>query len=89
MQTFIPMKLKWRLKQLRELHPNKPTQLDMANYLGIREHNYNRLEMMQTVSVKYETIEKLCDFFNCTPNDLFVIIEEKPITTEKNYLSSG
>ena len=69
----ISMELNYDLKKLREIHPNKPTQRNMADYLGMTEVNYNKLEMKRTKSIRYDILEKLCDYFDCTPNELFGI----------------
>ena len=37
--------------------------------------NYTVINSMinnKTTGIKFETINKLCDFFNCTPADLFI-----------------
>ena len=38
--------------------------------------NYTVINNMidnNTTGIKFDTIEKLCELFDCTPNDLFVI----------------
>jgi putative transcriptional regulator len=38
--------------------------------------NYTVINKMidnKTTGVKFDTIEKLCEIFECTPNDLFII----------------
>ena len=34
-----------RLKELREKHPNTPSQRALGDYLGIAEGNYRKLEL--------------------------------------------
>lgn len=42
-------------------------QLQINNYT-----NFNNLINNQTLSIKYEYIEKLCEVFNCEIQDLFI-----------------
>lgn len=44
--------------------------------LGMSYQNFNKMVNNETRSIKYETIDTLCEIFNCMPNDLFVITEE-------------
>ncbi len=44
--------------------------------LGMSYQNFNKMVNNETRSIKYETIDSLCEIFDCTPNDLFVITEE-------------
>ena len=45
--------------------------------LGMSYQNFNKMVNNETKSIKYETINSLCEIFNCTPNDLFIITEDK------------
>ena len=45
--------------------------------LGMSYQNFNRMVNNQTRSIQLERIETLCQIFDCTPNDLFVIDWEK------------
>ena len=64
------MVLKVKLKELRENHPDSPSQRALGDFLGIAEGNYRRLENGYAKSIAFETIDKLCSFFNCTPCDI-------------------
>ena len=46
--------------------------------LGISGQNANRLLYNETRSIRYSTIEALCQILECTPNDLFVIEPDRP-----------
>lgn len=59
-----------KLKKLRENHPNKPSQRELGDFLGIAEANYRRLENGYAKSITFEAVDKLCKFFQCTPNDI-------------------
>jgi putative transcriptional regulator len=62
------MTVKLRLKELRVL--KEVTQREMAVLLQTTETNYRRIEGQRIGSISYENIDKICKFFNCTPNDL-------------------
>lgn len=68
--------MKIHLKELREIHPNKPSQREVGDYLGIAEGNYRRLENGFTKSISFELMEKLCKFFKCNANDLFEFYDD-------------
>lgn len=70
------MVMKIKLKQLRESHPNKPSQREMGDYLGIAEGNYRKLENGFTKSISLELFSKLCEYFKCTPNDILEYVED-------------
>jgi DNA-binding Xre family transcriptional regulator len=59
-----------KLRALRENHPDKPSQRVLGDLLGIAEGNYRRLENGHAKSISFDAIDKLCGFFNCTPNDI-------------------
>ena len=43
------------------------------------ESNYTVINKMidnKTTAIRYETLSKLCNIFNCTPNDLFIAKEK-------------
>lgn len=44
--------------------------------LGMSYQNFNKMVNNETKSIRYDNIETLCLLLSCTPNDLFLIIEE-------------
>lgn len=62
------MTVKLRLKEMRI--KKEITQREMALFLATTETNYRRIENQQINSMSYDNIDKLCKFFDCTPNDL-------------------
>jgi len=44
--------------------------------MGMSYQNFGRMIDNQTKSIKYDNIEALCVILECTPNELFEIIEE-------------
>lgn len=69
------MTVKLKIRELREQHPQKPTQRSMGDLLGITETNYRKLEIGYTKTISLEAMDKLCDFFKCDPGDLFIRVE--------------
>lgn len=59
-----------KLKELRDNHPSKPSQRELGDLLGVAEANYRRLENGHAKSISFEAVNRLCAFFNCTPNDI-------------------
>jgi DNA-binding Xre family transcriptional regulator len=53
------------------------TQRQIADAMGITETNYRKLENNNVKSISYETLEFLCKYFNCTPNDIFEVNIQK------------
>lgn len=55
------------LKQFRS--KKKLRQLDVANYLGVTQTQYHRLESGKSL-LNSNQIMELCKLYSCTPNDL-------------------
>lgn len=45
--------------------------------LNLTYTNFDNLIKNRTISIRYENLEKLCNALECTPNDLFVKVDEK------------
>ena len=45
--------------------------------LGMSYQNFNKMVNNETKSIRYENIETICLLLDCTPNDLFQIIENE------------
>lgn len=43
---------------------------DLAEYVGITEANLSLLKKGHVKGVRFETLERICDFFDCQPGDL-------------------
>ena len=47
--------------------------------------NFDNLIKNRTKSIRYSNLEKLCEALECTPNDLFIKVdEEKPNKKDKS-----
>lgn len=64
------------LNVLNLLEKHGKTKYWLYKQLGMSYQNFNRMVNNETKSIRYENIETLCQLFNCTPNDLFVITED-------------
>jgi putative transcriptional regulator len=40
--------------------------------LGLSYQNFNKIINNQTTSIKFNTLQSLCEILSCSPNDLFV-----------------
>jgi len=45
---------------------------DLAEYVGITEANMSLLKQGKVKGVRFETLEKICEFLDCQPGDLLV-----------------
>ena len=65
-----------KLDVLRLLEERGKTKYWLYKQLGMSYQNFSKMVNNETKSIRYENIETMCLLLNCTPNDLFVIIEE-------------
>ena len=70
------MTVRLRIKELRENHPEKPSQRTLGDVLGIAEANYRNLENGKSKTVSLEALDRLCKFFDCTHVELFEYIKD-------------
>lgn len=45
---------------------------DLAAHIGITESNLSLLKSGRVRGVRFDTLEKICEFLNCQPGDLLV-----------------
>ncbi|HTU11717.1 MAG TPA: helix-turn-helix transcriptional regulator [Allosphingosinicella sp.] len=45
---------------------------DLAAYVGITETNLSLLKSGRVKGIRFETLEKICEFLQCQPGDLLV-----------------
>ena len=65
-----------KLDVLNLLEENGKTKYWLYKRLGMSYQNFNNMVNNNTKSIKYEYIDALCQILECTPNDLFVFVEE-------------
>ena len=73
----------YRLKNLmleKSVKDNcKITYKHISDNTGISRNTLSRMASSKGNKVSVDTVEKLCNYFNCTPNDLITIYpDEKP-----------
>ena len=45
---------------------------DLAEFVGITEANMSLLKQGKVKGVRFETLEKICEYLQCQPGDLLV-----------------
>ena len=45
---------------------------DLAEHIGITEANMSLLKQGKVKGVRFETLEKICEYLQCQPGDLLV-----------------
>ena len=51
---------------------------DLAAYVGITETNLSLLKSGRVKGIRFETLEKICEFLDCEPGDLLVHERDRP-----------
>ena len=52
---------------------------ELAEYVGITEANLSLLKQGRVRGVRFETLERICDFLNCQPGDLLRYEPSAPV----------
>ena len=50
---------------------------DLAAHVGITETNLSLLKSGRVKGIRFETLEKICDYLQCQPGDLLVYEPER------------
>jgi putative transcriptional regulator len=58
------------------LATRKAKSRDLAEYVGITEANVSLLKQGKVKGVRFETLEKICEFLQCQPGDLLRYVAE-------------
>ena len=53
---------------------------DLAEHVGITEANMSLLKQGRVKGVRFDTLEKICDYLQCQPGDLLVY--ETPVEAQ-------
>lgn len=65
-----------KLNVLTLLENQGKTKYWLWKQLGMSYQNFNKMINNETKSIRYETIDALWHILDCTPNDLFIEIDE-------------
>ena len=65
-----------KLNALELLEKSGHTRYWLYKQLGMSYQNFNRMINNQTQSIQYQNIAALCQLLECTPNDLFVFVDD-------------
>ena len=66
-----------RLRVLEILEEQNHTKYWLFKRMDTTYTAFNKMINNQTKSIRYDNIEALCLLLDCTPNDLFEIIEDE------------
>ncbi|MBC1238505.1 helix-turn-helix transcriptional regulator [Nostoc sp. 2RC] len=62
--------------KIRDIRLSKNlTQRQLADAIGVTESNYRKLESNRVKSISLDTLYTLCKTLECTPNDIFEVVE--------------
>jgi len=70
-----------RLNVLELLKEKGKSKYWLHMQLGMSYQNFNKMVNNETRSIRYETIDALCQIFECTPDALFRFEDEEPPST--------
>ena len=76
----MKLQVKSQLAVLRAKH-GKISQSELSRQTGITQKQLSALETGKTKGITFETLAKLCLFFDCTPNELLQLEEVAEIDT--------
>ena len=60
------------------LAERKAKSKDLAEYIGITEANLSLLKQGKVKGVRFDTLQRICEYLNCQPADLLVSKPEEP-----------
>lgn len=52
---------------------------DLAQYVGITEANLSLLKQGHVKGVRFDTLEKICEYLDCQPGDLFIYTPSRKV----------
>lgn len=62
---------------------------DLAAHVGITESNLSLLKSGRVRGIRFETLEKICEFLNCQPGDLLVYEASDAPSGAQRTLATG
>ena len=51
---------------------------DLAEYIGITEANLSLLKQGKVKGVRFDTLQRICEYLDCQPADLLVSVPDVP-----------
>ena len=64
-----------KLRVLDILKEKGKTKYWLYNQMNMSYQNFNKMVNNQTKAIKYDNIELLCEILDCSPDDLFDIVD--------------
>jgi len=61
----------------------------LAEYVGITEVNLSLLKQGKVKGVRFETLEKICDYLDCQPGDLLAYVPNEPDELPSEGIGNG
>lgn len=58
------------------LATRKAKSRDLAEYVGITEANVSLLKQGKVKGVRFETLERICEFLDCQPGDILKYVKD-------------
>lgn len=58
------------------LATRKAKSKDLADYVGITEANVSLLKQGKVKGVRFDTLERICQFLNCQPGDILRFVRD-------------
>jgi putative transcriptional regulator len=52
---------------------------DLAEYIGITEANLSLLKQGKVKGVRFETLQRICEYLQCQPGDLLVSRQDETL----------
>ena len=59
------------------LATRKAKSRDLAEYVGITEANVSLLKQGKVKGVRFETLERICEFLQCQPGDVLKYVADR------------
>lgn len=50
----------------------------LAEYVGITEQNLSLLKSGKVKGIRFDTLDKICEFLQCQPGDLLEFVPDEP-----------
>jgi len=65
-----------RFRARRGVRPRDGDAPDLAEYIGITEANLSLLKHGKVKGVRFDTLQRICEFLDCQPGDVLVHVPD-------------